>query len=522
MRNMQEFKKFKEILSLHAGPRYKEESGTHHIMVRPADLLDWIEFIKEDLGFLTLIDIACVKTHNEFEIVYQFLNMGSHQRLNLHLFMHGRELIPTIVPHFANADWLEREQAEIFDISFDGNSGPLLSLEKSPPSIPKLRYNPNKSEAPYPEESYVWKNFDLVSPYTNGHFEWMVCFDPTKIVESKLRIGFHHQGFEKLLESKDIFQILQLIDRLNFSSSPSYSIAWAKTIESQFKIRIPERAQALRIVLLELARICDHLTVMASVCYESGQNEYALLIDAREKVYELFEKFSGHRHCIGLVKMGGLKDDLPPGWIVEYQSASDVLTKNLRIIHNTLTSKQEFRDILQGESLNAQSVLQLGVNGPAMRAAGLNFDLRKSEPFYFYQDIDFDIPVGIHGTTYDRYLIRHEEVYQSLRIITQVIDNLPLGEYITPELNLNYLELCDTFKAMKADKQFHYSPIESPSGEAGFLVKLNQDLKPHRIKIKTPGFTIAQAIPVFTRGLREDQLRSTLASFGLSRWEMDR
>ena len=172
--------------------------------------------------------------------------------------------------------------------------------------------------------------------------------------------------------------------------------------------------------------------------------------------------------------------------------------------------------------MNAQSILQWGVSGPAMRAAGLNYDLRKSQPFYFYQDIDFDIPVGIHGSTYDRYLIRYEEIFQSLRIITQVIDNLPLGETVSELFNLNSYEILNHLTSLDHEDQWHYSAIESSSGESGFLAKFDVNKRPQRIKMKTPSFCIAQALPVFIKGLREEQLSATLASLGINRWEMDR
>jgi NADH:ubiquinone oxidoreductase subunit D len=220
--------------------------------------------------------------------------------------------------------------------------------------------------------------------------------------------------------------------------------------------------------------------------------------------------------------MGGVKEDLPHGWIVEYQAVSDVISKNLRLVHNALISQSRFRSFLEGEPVNAQSVLQWGVTGPAMRAAGLNFDLRKSQPFYFYQDIDFDIPVGIHGSTYDRYLIRYEEAHQSLRIITQVIDNLPLGDYVQEMFAKNHLELLQVFEKLETPQQWHFSAIEASSGETGYLVKFDGEMRPERIKLKTPSFCIAQSLPVFVKGLKEEQLATCLTSLGLSRWEMDR
>lgn len=538
-----EFEKAKDILSHVGGKRYNSSIGQHHLYVRPNELLDWMEFLKEDLGFFSMSEMAAVDTSGEkydFEIVYNLLNMGTHQRLNLHLHANAGEIIPSVISSFPHAEWMEREQAEMLNLTFDKEEDSLILPkgqknfplrkdatftkwpEEKTPAHPELRYNPNKSEAPYPEESYVWKTFDPLSHTTLGNFEWQVCFDPVKVVDSKLRIGFHHQGLEYLFQNKDIFQILQLADKVNLSSAPNYSVAWAKTIEEMFRIKIPERAQAIRIVMLELARIADHLTVLASVCKETSNSECQLYINAREKVLELFEKFSGHRHGLGVAKIGGVKEDLPHGWIVEYQNVADVLSKNLRLIHNSLLGQQSFRSLLEGEAVNAQSVIQLGISGPAMRAAGLNFDLRKSQPFYFYQDIDFDIPVGIHGSAYDRYLIRYEEIHQSLRIITQVIDNLPLGEVISADFDKNYLELHKVFETLEKPAEWHYSALETPGGEAGFLVKFEKDLKPSRIKMKTPGFALAQAIPVFVKGLTEVQLAPGLASLGLSRWEMDR
>jgi NADH:ubiquinone oxidoreductase subunit D len=157
-----------------------------------------------------------------------------------------------------------------------------------------------------------------------------------------------------------------------------------------------------------------------------------------------------------------------------------------------------------------------------MRAAGLNFDLRRSRPFYFYQDIDFDIPVGIFGTAYDRYLVRYEEIYQSFRIISQVLDNLPLGDIClaTKDKNSQSNDLGFLYDDVKSD--WFYASLESPNGEAGYNFFLTNDFKFERIKIKTPSFVIAQAMPFFLNGLSRDQIPSAVASLGISRWEIDR
>ncbi|WPU66192.1 NADH-quinone oxidoreductase subunit D-related protein [Peredibacter starrii] len=544
MFNWKEFEKTKQVLSHVGGRRYRDDWGQHHLTVRPTELIDWIELIKEDLNYLTLAEIAAVENNIDkeyrFELVYHFLNMGTHQRLNLHLLVNEGEIIPSVKNYYLQADWMEREQAEMLGLTFDRPTPALLLPEgqknfplrkksevktwpeERPLEFPKLRMNPNKSEAPYPEESYQWKQFDIFSPVSAGNFEWSVCFDPVKVVDTRLRVGFHHQGLELFLQNKDILQVLQLADKINISAAPNYSIAWAKTIEEMFRIKIPERAQAIRIVMLELARIADHLTVLAEICRNAGQSEFTLFINAREKINELFEKFCGHRQGLGIARIGGVKEDLPHGWIVEYQAVAEILSKNLPVIHKSLIGQNNFRSHTDGDPVNAQSVLQWGVTGPTMRAAGLNFDLRKSQPFYFYQDIDFDIPVGIHGAIYDRYLIRYEEIHQSFRIITQVIDNLPLGDFINGMYDKNYVELLKLFEGADAPTQWHYGALETSNGEAGFLLNFNGTPKPARIKLKTPSFAVAQALQVFAKGLREDQLATCLASLNLSRWEMDR
>jgi NADH-quinone oxidoreductase subunit C/D len=544
MFSWKEFENTKTVLS--QVKSYQDQAGQHHVTIRPVDLQRWMEVACEDLGFLMLVEMAGVdltgvpyNTHR-FELTYHLLNMETHQRFNIHVLVDESEVVPSVVNFYPHADWLEREQHEALGIQFSRPLHGLLlphdqkffPLRKNAQinqwpvekelTAPQLRKNPNKSEAPFPEESWQWKSFGLFSPLTRGDFEWLVCFDPVKVVDSKVNIGFAHQGFEKLLETKDWLQVLQLVEKINLGAAPNYGIAWSKTLEDLLRIKIPERAQAIRIVALELARIAEHLTVIHDMTFALEMPEHRLFINAREKIYELIEKYCGRRQGLGLTRIGGVKEDLPHGWIVEYQAICEMVKKNLKAIHRSLFSQNKFRKNLGAGQVSAQTALQWGITGPAMRACGLNFDLRKSQPFYFYQDIDFDIPVGIHGTAYDRYLIRLEEIYQSFRIITQVIDNLPLGSIVSQELDLDYTGLKDYLSQSEIPRAWHYTGLESPNGEAGFLVKFNDNTTPYRVKIKTPSFPLVQALPSFVLGLQEHQLKSCLASLGIRRFELDR
>lgn len=535
MFNWKEFERFKNIFS-YTGFGYQDRLAQHHVSLRPKDLVRWMEFTKDDLDFLTLVDIVAVELTNErfqFEIIYHLLNMGSHQRLNLHVLCDDHEVIPSVSSFFHHAEWMEREQAEMLGLTFGKEMEPLIlpvgqtfyplrKKAKIPTwpkeaeiEIPKIRVNPNKSEAPYIEESYEWKRFNILSSESMGNFEWLVCFDPLRTVDSKVKVGFHHQGWEKILETKPWNQALQLVDSLNPGSAPTYSIAWIRTLEELMRVKVPERAQAIRIVMLELARIGDHLTVMAQMVRALEKDEFRLFVNAREKVYELFEKYCGHRQGFGIPQLGGVRENLPHGWVIEFQDVSEVVSKTLRMVTSSLIGQNDFRENLSSSPVNAQTALDCGVSGPAMRACGLNFDLRKSQPFYFYQDIDFDIPVGVHGTAYDRFLIRYEEIFQSLHIITQVIDNLPLGEVVSEAA-------LETFKNHGQKFEWHYSCLESPNGEAGFFLTASDGEHPYRVKIKTPSFALTQALPQFMIGLKGFELRAALASMGIRAQEIDR
>jgi NADH-quinone oxidoreductase subunit C/D len=536
------FERHKNILSQVGTDFYQERWGQHHVELRPQDLLRWVEFCKDDLGYLTLVEMVGVdrrampaKWNCAIELVYLLFNMGTHQRINLHVHMHEGETLPSIIEHYYHAEWMEREQAEMLGLNFHRGARKLLLSddEKLSPlrkdailgkwaahpkgTLPKLRINPNKSETPYPEESWVWKRFGILSHETMGNFEWQVCFDPKKVVMANTKIGFHHRGIEKLLEGRSWAHVMQLLDFFQTGAAPTYSTIFAKALEEMMDIKLPEKAQAIRIVLLELARIAEHLSVLYEMTAALRKKEAVLFLNAREKVYELFEKYCGHRQGLGVVNLGGVREDLPHGWIAEYQSVAKLLHKNLKIIHLSLLGQNNFRSHLDSAAVNAQTILQWGVGGPAMRASGLNFDLRKSQPFYFYQDIDFDVPVGIHGTSYDRYLIRYEELFQSFRIITQVLDNLPLGEVV----NTNFQEDLG-MRIEGVNNKWHYSSVESPNGEAGLVFFASQGLHPCRIKIKSPSFTITQALSSFVRSLQEWQLVAAVASLGIRKSELDR
>lgn len=530
-----EFARTGNILRQGGELQLDEHSGQFHLSIRPTELLNWVEFLLEDLNFFILSDIVVVdhlhkNSRWRFEINYQFHNMENHQRLHLHVMARADEIIPSLVSYYPHAEWKEAEQGEMFGLRF-GHSSPHLLLPEEgnlapmrkdfsggewpiqkPKSLPRVRVNPNRSESPYPEESYRWKEFSLLSPETLGNFSWQVCFDPKTAVDSRVEIGNYHMGLEKILEKKSPLQILRSIDSLNPLCSPTLGILWARLYEEIHGCKIPERAQAIRMVLLELSRISSHLTILSRMTQKLGYTEAKLFTDCREKIFEVFESLTGHRQGFGTILFGGLNFDTPHGWLIQYQQVSADVSSMLLFLRKFFLSRGDFQQKLGGPSITAETVLRYSLTGPTLRAAGLNFDLRKSKPFYFYDDVDFDIPVGVEGRMFDRFLILLEEIFQSLRIVDQVVDNLPLGEV--------WWDPAPDFE--KRFSGFSSLSLEAPNGELGISAHIVESSEIQRIKLLTPSFSTCQGLSALSYGLTEDQLPVLLESLGINRFELDR
>lgn len=515
--------------------KYLPQLNEHHLYCRPHEVISWVRVLKEDLNYLYFIDAYVLASANrgnfDYELNVIVANLESHQRLNLHIQFNKTEVIPDISIYYPASRFSLREQAELFEIKFQTEFEPLffnkknrgvfldnpLESDPAPFIAPKLPFNPNKSEAPYPQESWRWKHCDIFSKDTLGKFEAFYCFDPFKLVDVKLNLGNYFRGVEFLLTKKQHSHIPYLLEELNHMAAPFYSGAWAMNLEEILNIDITERAKGLRIVIWELSRIGEHLFVIYEMCSLLGLSHAHAFLDAYERLSELMEKLTGHRSGRGMFKIGGLRSDLPSGWVIEFNEFNKLLLKNINIYHRDLLSNSLFRSLLSHAKVNSHSVLDYGVSGPALRAAGINYDLRKSRPLYFYPEIDFDVPVGVHGTSYDRYLIRFEEIIQSSRIITQVLDNMPLGD-----VDLELHEDAIIAKLASLGEQTHYSALESPNGEVGISFVQGQDAQIKRIKIKSPSFALTQGLKEFLRGCDEKSVPVALSSLGIREKEMER
>lgn len=528
------FRERKDFYKGSFGSAYKYDHDHHHIHITCRDFARTMGILRYDMGFSLMNDIAVISTvghphyekhhsHLRWDVTYHLFHLEAHQRLQVHLLLGDGESVPSVLEWFSGAARLETEALQLLGS---------MPLDTQPLGLPHFKTNPNLSEAPYPEELNQWYLFDVNHPLTRHQFALAIEAHEGKIQNSWLQSGYWKRGWEERAQNCTPLKFQPLLDGLIPNAAPLVNVAWAKTLEDYFLWRIPERAQAVRMIFMELGRISHHMTIMANVAEDLGVDEAVLLCrEIRERLRTLFEFYAGSRVATHLSHFGGLALDLPAGWVQEATSLLKGIDGALVFYRRMVTHHPLARRRLKMAGITAQVALEAGLTGPALRATGVNFDLRKSRPFYFYQDIDFDVPVGIHGHAHDRTLILIEECHQSLRILWQVLDNLPLGSVMIDlpglaELNAGVAHLPQWSEwYQKADRAWsaQYTAIEGPGGELGFHVVLHpHDLKMWSLKIKTNATLLAQALPYFLKNCPVSDLSLSLSSLHLEASTLDR
>ncbi len=519
-----------DLLSGVFGSRYEFDEGQHHIAVRTRDARRVLGVLRQDLGYTLLSSVALVTTRGHehlqgdesthWDLTLNLLNLEEHQRCQVHVLLGAGEELPDLEGLYPGlAKSLQRARAEA--------EGPA----PVPLVLPRVRRNPNLSEAPYPEELNQWYLFDLAHPLTRHQWELAVEAFDGKVQNTIFQSGYWRRGLSAKAPQLHLRSLAPLLDVVMPAAAPFVNVTWAKGLEDFFRWEIPERAQALRMVFIELSRLGAHLELLARMAEELQITEAAQLCrEGGERIKQAFEFYSGARVTTNLATFGGMPHDLPPGWVQEafslLRSVESVLVQYLRL----LTQNPLARRRLQVAGISGQTALGLGLTGPVLRAAGVNFDLRKAEPFYFYRDVDFEVPVGLRGEAHDRLLILLEESHQSLRILWQLLDHLPLGAVA---LDDDFLVRLNSFSLAEADWRervqsarrpwcSQYTALESPYGEFGFHVVFSAaGPSPWALKIKTPAEALRMGLQEILRGCPVRDLALALSSLDLSPGALD-
>lgn len=526
------------------------------------EVLSGLEKLKEKLGFIYLLDIVAIDlldhskqsaTSKRFSVVYHLLHLEDHRRLRVRVALDDHEALPSIRTLWRSANWIEREIAEMFGLKFHNHNTKRLLIEEKFPGHP-LRKDWSAPENYMPEQmaplTFPWlaevsdderlcrRVIDIIPshPAIQGTFMVRAEVLGDQIKRAKVEIGMQHRGVEKIAENKIFGQFIPYAERINFSSPSIGAIAWAKTVETALGIKLTDRAQALRMILLELSRVLDHATNLGSMAQDlRAWNATALFQDIRENVSQLFIAYTGSRLMNGFVRLGGLSQDLPVGWVTRCLSVIHKIDTTLDEVDKQLTQAPAWL-VFHGEgTMSAAQAIDWGFSGPCLRACGVNYDLRKNSPYYFYQDVEFEVPLGINGDPYDRYLVRVQEMRQSLRIVSQVLDHIPSGSIHTDDprliranskMNLSSSEYAKHFDLYQNGPQLaageYYSFIESANGELGFYLVSDGQGKPYRLKIRGPSFYHFQSFTTSIENLSIDCASAVLASLNAVSGEIDR
>lgn len=536
------------------------------IEINPSSLLKVVSFIKNDLNYSILLDITAIDNlhlskppKNRFELRYIFRNDNFKETLTLKIRLEDLN-IDTVSSLYSVADWLEREVYDQYGVTFSNHPTLKRILNHN-----EFVGHPMRKDYEITKGQMCFKTQDMLDeiepllkqrgldkerdnlmllnlgpshPASHGTIRTLVALDGEKIVAGAGEIGYLHRGFEKSCENHPYNQIIPYTDRLNYCSALMNNIAFAKTVEDMMDITLPDRGIFIRVILTELSRIIDHLVCLAAGLLDmGGQTNYWYLFNPRNDAYDFLSKLTGARLTNSYMRIGGMTHDLYDGW---QKDLEDVLEKVDKGVSDTLKMVEHnriFQDRLQDVSpVSAQEALNYGFTGPNLRASGVAYDLRFAKPYYYYDNFEYDIVVGSVGDTYDRLMVRFEEIIQSMKIIRQAVKIIPDGDvrvqdhrismppkekvYNSIEGMMNQFKL--VYEGVKVPKGEFYGAFEAANGELGFHITSDGSGTPYKVKVRAPSFVHMASYPKIIENYQVGDAILTLGSLNIIAGEMDR
>ena len=351
-------------------------------------------------------------------------------------------------------------------------------------------------------------------PSTHGVLRVVLRLDGERVKGCDVVIGYLHRGIEKLCEQRDWAQIVLITDRMDYVAAASNNLGYCETVEKLMSIEVPRRAQYIRTVLAELQRIASHCIWLGTHAMDIGaMTVFLYAFRERELALDLFEEYCGARLTYNSMRIGGLPLDIPPGWDRKVRAFCDVLDEKVVEYEELLTRNRIWRARTRNVGvISGPDAVAIGLSGPALRGSGVMRDIRKDEPYAAYADFEFDVPLGLNGDTYDRYLVRVEEFLQSTRIIRQALDGLPEGPIIGKVPRL-----------IKPPAGETYHAIESPKGEIGYFIASDgKSNAPYRFRVRPPSFCNLQALPQLIQGHLVADVVALIGSIDIVLGEVDR
>jgi NADH-quinone oxidoreductase subunit C/D len=537
--------------------------GHTELTVDRSHLLDVLRTLKEEArpGRSLLADVCAVDypdRETRFEVVYHLADLETSERIRVRVPVSEDDpVVPSAYGIYKAADWFEREAYDMMGIRFDGhpNLKRILTHEAFVGHPLRKDYDPTQrwllteaetmvpdwvKDAPEDEEPFETQvlNIGPTHPATHGTLRTIARLDGEVITRAECEIGYLHRCFEKMSETHGWEQVIPFTDRLNYCSSHINGAGYALAVERMLGIEAPPRAQAIHVIFSELSRIMDHAVCLGAMLVDIGAlTNFWYFFQIREEIYGLLEACAGGRLTVSYARIGGLAHDVPANFDEWVRRLLKDTPKFINDVETLITSNKIFRDRTEGVgAISAEEAVAWGWTGPCLRACGVPYDVRKVAPYHGYEQYNFEVPVASTGDTYARYLVRVEEMRQSLRIVEQALNNLPDGPVITddhhvalPPKEKVYSEMESLiwhfkliYEGIKVPAGHAYSFTEGANGELGYYLVSDGGGKPYRVKVRPPCFAVYQAFPHLLEGHLVPDAIAIQSSLNIIAGELDR
>jgi NADH-quinone oxidoreductase subunit C/D len=540
-----------------------------------------LKFLKNEINrpFRMLYDLTAiderrrikktVQPESDFTIVYHLTSFERNADIRIKIPLKGEyPFVRSITDIWPSANWYEREVFDMFGITFTGHPDlrrilmpkswqgyplrkefPARATEMGPYVLEEqmremedsdLKFHPEEWGLQYRTEDtdFMFLNIGPQHPGTHGLLRLVLQLDGEDIVEVVPDIGFHHRGAEKMGERQSWHTFIPYTDRIDYLGGVINNLAYVLSVEQIAGIKVPDRANVIRVMMTEIFRIASHLVWLGTYAQDLGQmSPVFFAFNDRERIFDIVQAITGGRMHPSWFRIGGVAHDLPVGWNKLIQNFVDYFPKRLKEFEKVVIRNRIFKARTIGIGVyTSDEAIEWGITGPALRCTGVEWDYRKKRPYSGYENFEFDIPVGKNGDCFDRSIVRMEEMRQSLRIIQQCLNNMPEGPYksshplTTPPLKEKTMQDIETLITHFLGVTWGpvipegeaMIPVEASKGSNGYYLVSDGGTSSYRSRIRTPSFPHIQMVPLITKGYTIPDLLSILGALDFVLADLDR